>query len=648
MLRRPLLSASSSPCCTPRLCAIRAPAPGRPFSATHPALARKRREKAAKARAAPDRATKSEKRERKKEEAPPQLSLKEAMLGAIKTKPTTKAPTNKLPIDTLDPADLEFQPIDIDSPPPVPMLAHGLDRVLFNPGVYHLQDPRSRVYNFDPYLEKIMPVNEFNFDTLSTYKTSSKDDTLLDMTRKLAVKYTGSTSSMSGVLQHFHFLLSAFRPLNHDVLSKAYPVSSSKFSRITTGPDAVFLRYKDGVYALDADKTYDTPNIMSWLGHSLEKLLTSERTDFERYRRSSDGETPSDDDSGRCFHYTRQGKILMRSQLDARDPRLPGTGVFDLKTRAVVSIRMNHTEYLEGTGYQLRYARGEWESFEREFYDMTRATLLKYSLQVRMGRMDGIFLAYHNIERIFGFQYLSIADMDQVIHGQHNTCLGDQEFKMSIDLLEQLMERATAKYPAQSIRFHFEARDAKAPFMYVFAEPVTEEEAETIQNRGVAEQHEFARRVVGLGNDSADAWQDLQSEVDSEVDQEKTEDAPQSHTEQDEAQRPLIGWTLTLRNKVNGDYVERPEGLRNDDSWKVEYHIKEIAENMSWKAYRATRDRRRQLLSNDTTTDSLAHYRDLIKRYTKRGRAWREKQDRISEEKGVEVYKPLGPGSANA
>jgi hypothetical protein len=377
------------------------------------------------------------------------MSLKDAMVRLVKSRPSprSKAAANKLPIEVLAPADFDFEPIPVDDPPPVPMLAYGLDRVLFNPGVYHLQDPRSRVYNFDPYLEKIMPVNEFNFDALSAYKTSSKDNTLLSMTRKLDAKYTGSTSSMSGILQHFHFLLSAFRPLNHDVLSKSYPDASNKFTKITTGPSAAFLRYKDGVYALDADKTYDSPNIMSWLGHSLEKLLTSDRSEFERFRRSSLEETPPEDDSSRCFHYTRQGKILMRSQLDAHDPRLPGTGVFDLKTRAVVSIRMNHTEYEEGTGYQLRYARGEWESFEREFYDMTRATLLKYSLQVRMGRMDGIFIAFHNIERIFGFQYLSIADIDQVIHGQTNTCLGDQEFKLSVGLLEQLMERATAKFP---------------------------------------------------------------------------------------------------------------------------------------------------------------------------------------------------------
>ena len=31
----------------------------------------------------------------------------------------------------------------------------------------------------------------------------------------------------------------------------------------------------------------------------------------------------------------------MRSQLDCQDSRLPGTGVFDLKTRACVTIRMD-------------------------------------------------------------------------------------------------------------------------------------------------------------------------------------------------------------------------------------------------------------------------------------------------------------------
>ena len=179
----------------------------------------------------------------------------------------------------------------------------------------------------------------------------------------------------------------------------------------------------------------------------MEKLLTTERSEFERYRRSSPEKAPAEDNGSRCYHYSKQGNIMMRSQLDAVDPRLPGTGVFDLKTRAVVSIRMNHTKYEEGSGYQLRHTLGEWESFEREFYDMTRATMLKYSLQVRMGRMDGIFLAYHNIERIFGFQYLNISDMDAVLHGQHNTNLGDMEFKLSVGLVDELLAKATAQFP---------------------------------------------------------------------------------------------------------------------------------------------------------------------------------------------------------
>lgn len=31
----------------------------------------------------------------------------------------------------------------------------------------------------------------------------------------------------------------------------------------------------------------------------------------------------------------------MRSQLDCQDQRLPGTGVFDIKTRACISLRMD-------------------------------------------------------------------------------------------------------------------------------------------------------------------------------------------------------------------------------------------------------------------------------------------------------------------
>jgi len=296
---------------------------------------------------------KAESRERKDESK----SLKEALTGGESFEEaarTRKERIRQLEIQILNSDDLTFEAVEVDKPA-VPKLAYGLDRVLFNPGVYRLQDPRSRIYNFDPYLERIMPVNEFDFDALSEYKTSSKDQDLLDLTKRVGTKFTGSTSSMSSILQHFHYLLSNFRPLNHDMLSRSFPDPSKNFSKVTLAASAVFLRYKDGIYAIDADKTHDGPNIMSWLGHSLEKLLTTDRKEFELYRRSSPDKAPEEDNASRCYHYSKQGNILMRSQLDAQDPRLPGTGVFDLKTRAVVSIRMNHREYESGSGYQLRY-----------------------------------------------------------------------------------------------------------------------------------------------------------------------------------------------------------------------------------------------------------------------------------------------------
>jgi Mitochondrial protein Pet127 len=39
----------------------------------------------------------------------------------------------------------------------------------------------------------------------------------------------------------------------------------------------------------------------------------------------------------------------MRSQLDACDPRLPGSGVFDIKTRATIAIRKD--PYNHEVGY---------------------------------------------------------------------------------------------------------------------------------------------------------------------------------------------------------------------------------------------------------------------------------------------------------
>ena len=352
-------------------------------------------------------------------------------------------------VQTMDASQIRMDRLDVDQPR-VPRLEHGLDRVLFNPGVHTLQDRRSRVYNFDPYLQKIMPVTEFDYDALTAYKTSSQDNFLSEFAKKHGKKYVGSTSSMTSTLAHFHYLLSAWRKINTDMLSRDFPDTLQSFTALNRTPTFMFLRRKGDTYAIDADKEFDGANVLMLLGRSMEKLMTLPTSEFERYRKDkSDGISEVERNKPEAYHYSSLGDFLLRSQLDAQDDRLPGTGMFDIKTRAVLPIRMRSGDHEPMTGYEISQAQGQYESYEREYYDMMRGTALKYSLQARMGHMDGIFVAYHNVKRIFGFQYISMSELDRALHGTPDTTLGDREFNLSIGLLNEILNKVTEKFPDQ-------------------------------------------------------------------------------------------------------------------------------------------------------------------------------------------------------
>lgn len=424
----------------------------------------------------------------------------------------TKATRNVKKIKT---KNTGLEPVHVDTAP-VPRVEYGLDRVLFNEGVYVLQDPRTRVFNFDPYLATIMPVDEFDFEALKQYVTSSKDTTLIGVAKKNNKKFTGSTSSMTSTLAHFHYLLSSWRPINPERISKGYVPDSENFGQILRAPAATFLHYKDGTYAIDADKEYDTDTILSMLGKSMEKLLTAPKAEYEKYRRSNSHQlTEEERNADESYHYTTFGDFMMRSQLDAYDPRLPGTGVFDLKTRAVVSIRMDAQNHEKGVGYEIRQRQGQWESFEREYYDMIRLAFLKYSLQVRMGRMDGIFVAYHNTQRIFGFQYIPLEEMDLSLHGTTDLSIGNREFMVSLQLWEEMLKQATERFPNQSLRIHVETRPSQVvPFMYFFAEPVNDDEIKAIQEQNKEEAEKFQERVLGIKPRRNAAVEEARAELD--------------------------------------------------------------------------------------------------------------------------------------
>lgn len=409
----------------------------------------------------------------------------------------------------------------------VPRLSYNLDRCLFKPGVYPMQDTRSKVYNFDPYLATIMPIDQFDFSALKAFVSSSEDAQLIELAAKNKKKYSGSTSSMSSMLAHFHYLLSAWRPINPANTSKEFVPESTNFTRILRAPAATFLHWKNGIYAIDADKQFDTANILSMMGKSMEKLFTVPKEEYELFRRSKSDQLTEEQRNGEeAFHYTTLGDFILRSQLDAHDPRLPQAGMFDIKTRAVLAIRMDAYDYHKGLGYEIRHRLGQFESFEREYYDMIRSAFLKYSLQVRMGRMDGIFVAYHNTQRIFGFQYIPIEEMDLAIHGTNTVHLGDQEFRLSVHLLNELLNRATEKFPNQSLRIHVEARPTNPPLLYFFARPVADDRIHHAQSMRRAEVDKFEKQMMGMAQRQADVEEEDEFEAgfDAESDEPRYSD----------------------------------------------------------------------------------------------------------------------------
>lgn len=304
----------------------------------------------------------------------------------------------------------------------VPTLKHGLKRTLYSPGVHYQTDPRTNYNNFDAHLSHIPQIDEFKMDKIGSFTPSGRDNRLLKISHELnkspktEINYMSSTSSMTGLLMKLHSALSNGRPINTSKFSSSFP-PVSKFSMFSKVPTSVVVTPKGkNIYSIDADRSTDTEITLSILGNALELMLTKTPEEFRNYLKSSDKE-PLDDPS--AYHYAKIGKFLIRSQLDAYHGGLPGKGTFDIKTRAVCAIRMDiaHTNHFP-TSYQINKIYGLFESFEREIYDAARIVMFKYSLQARLGNMDGIFMAFHNMRKLLGYQYLPLSEIDDYFFGE--------------------------------------------------------------------------------------------------------------------------------------------------------------------------------------------------------------------------------------
>lgn len=376
----------------------------------------------------------------------------------------------------------------------VATLAHGLDRVLFNPGVHWLRDPRTGIYNFSPSLRRILDPDLFDYEALPPYITSSQDNELETLARRTQSRYTGSTSSLTALLSHCYFLISGRKPPNLSGFSEGFKNLGNHFTVGASLPASIKLVLKPppggqanshNVYAIDADKSAsgeleNSNYVLAALGKSMEKMLTVDDAEFQNFHRverwkrdglSGGAGTPQE---AEAYHYTKLSNFLMRSQLDCYDPRLPNK-TFDLKTRAAVAVRQDRANWIESSGYQIRTNLGLIESFEREYYDMVRAAFLKYGFQARIGGMDGIFVAYHNTKEIFGFQYVPLSELFERVFGTVE--MGEQAFTLSVRLLEAVLDSATKIFPDESLRLTMNVGEGRDPSMRVFVEPMNKDRA---------------------------------------------------------------------------------------------------------------------------------------------------------------------------
>lgn len=400
----------------------------------------------------------------------------------------------------------------------IPRLAHKLDRTLFSPGVHFLQDPRTRIYNFSPYLKNIIKYEDFNFDLVEKFVTVSKDNTLLNAAIENGKKFYSSTSSMTSTLTQFYLFLNNYDHTNTTRFN--FP----KFTRtVRTMPSSFLVSPKgknpvngETIYSVESDKSTDQEILLSAMGHCLEALLTNEESEFSKYdlRFKTDKVMKFEEEriNENSYNYATYGKFLMRSQLDCYDDRLPGNGTFDLKSRAVCSIRYDQgNPNLAENTYQIWKLNGEYESFEKEYTDLIRlGALLKYGFQARIGQMDGIFVAYHNINSFFGFQYLPLSEIDNVFYsskmkiGTKNinsledmrdnlpSFVADEQFKISIDMWEKILESIIADmeqyqpFKSSKPTFRVVMKSLTDGFgeqkLRILAIPLSKEHVKTLQN----------------------------------------------------------------------------------------------------------------------------------------------------------------------
>uniref|UniRef100_A0A6B2KZ11 Uncharacterized protein n=1 Tax=Arcella intermedia TaxID=1963864 RepID=A0A6B2KZ11_9EUKA len=334
-----------------------------------------------------------------------------------------------------------------------PRLCHGLETVLHSPGVHPVKAGIEKL-KFPVYLKKVHQPDVVDLSSYPPFVTSSKDEVLHRLALKHGCKFKGSSSSVSPIMSQIYYLFSKFKLNDTSALPtfKKNGIVTANFTPSALKPIVSFLRPSEGIYSIDSLGSSGGKNkILIDLGKTLEVMLTTSQNHFESLLKTTikDEKLDWNPPAKEAYNYSKFGPILIRAQLDCENPELKKR-YFDIKTRALHSIRINMSDYQKYLSTTLENLTGLHGSFEREYYDMIRSAFLKYIIQVKVGRMDGIFVAYHNTLQLFGFEYIPLKEMEKAIFQTEQ--MADVSFKVMTTLLGKLLDYLTSRFKNEVLK----------------------------------------------------------------------------------------------------------------------------------------------------------------------------------------------------
>lgn len=153
-------------------------------------------------------------------------------------------------------------------------------------------------------------------------------------------------------------------------------------------------------------------------------------------------------------------------------------------------------------------------------------------------------------------------------------------------------------------------------------------------------------RILAEANSSSLAEREEQTAFPSEADKPFLDSIVQELAEVETASESedVLAMTLTIRNKVNGKFVLRPEKMTAADTWSIEYSLAEVPTQVRARAlYQACQIRRKKKLdkdmpAEDADADAVGQYITNLRSISTEGREWRKEQDERDRERPVQMW----------